>query len=314
MLTLHLIALSKLLIAGDRSKKGGLLRGGRIGAEPPGPRAILAFMPPSASSSVRSAGPRRPLPPVDERLVAPGAQYEIIDGKVEYVPPADEPHGTRHSKVSALLEAYAADGFDVASDMLTRTSESGDMAPDASVFPSARDPETGGRQIEQLAFEVVSTERLGHAAKKARELVARGVRRVFAVDVERRRALVWSTETSNWEILSSDGAIADPALALPLPIRPLVEAARADDAIAAALLAKKNPVITAAIQESEARGETRGLLRGKVAALLAILAARGIDVRKEAREQIEACEDEAEIDRWIARAATATSIDDVLGR
>ncbi|MFT3776385.1 MAG: Uma2 family endonuclease [Minicystis sp.] len=271
-------------------------------------------MSPPASSSAssshrRPAGPRRPLPPVDERLVAPETRYEIIDGKVEYVAPADEPHGTRHSKISALLEAYAADGFDVASDMLTRTSEGGDMAPDASVFPAARDPETGGRQIEQLAFEVVSTERLSHAAKKARNLVARGVRRVFAVDVERRRALAWSTETNSWEILPSDGAITDPALALPLPIRPLVEAARADDAIAAALIAKKNPVITAAIEE----GKVRGRLQGKVAALLAILSVRKIEVRKKARKQIETCDDESEIDRWLARAVTASTLDDVLG-
>ena len=157
---------------------------------------------------------------------------------------------------------------------------------------------------------MVSTERLSHAAKKARHLVARGVRRVFAVDVERRRALAWSTETDNWEILPSDGAIADPALALPLPIRPLVEAARADDAVAAALLARKNPVITAAIQE----GEARGVLRGKTAALLAILSGRRIEVRKKARKQIEACEDEAELDRWLGRALTAKSIADVLGR
>src|SRR4051794_34899487 len=85
---------------------------------------------------------RAALPPVDERLVMPGTRYEIIEGKVVYVPPADEAHGTRHSKISAILEAYAADGYDVASDMLTRTSTKGDMAPNASVFPAARDPET----------------------------------------------------------------------------------------------------------------------------------------------------------------------------
>lgn len=260
-----------------------------------------------AAASARSGPSRRP--PVDERLVAPGTRYEIIDGKVEYVPPADEPHGSRHSKVSALLEIYAADGFDVAADMLTRTSATGDMAPDASVFPAARDPKTGGRQIEQLAFEVVSTERLSHAATKAQRLVARGVRRVFAVDVERRRALAWSHATNTWEILPVDGVIDDPALAVPLPLRALVEAVHADDAVAEALLVKKNPVITAAIAE----GEARGVLSGKIAALLAILSARRIDVKKKARKLIEACEDEDEINRWLARAATAERLDDVLG-
>jgi hypothetical protein len=95
-----------------------------------------------------SARSKRPRPPVDERLVAAESRYEIVDGKVEYVAPADEPHGTQHSKIAALLEAYAAGGYDVAVDMLTRTSEKGDMAPDASVFPAARDEATGGRRVE----------------------------------------------------------------------------------------------------------------------------------------------------------------------
>src|SRR5580700_7264431 len=140
----------------------------------------------SASPTLGHARPR-PRPParpsfdfaVDERLVAPESGYEVIDGEVVRVPPCDEPHGSRHSKISALLEIYAAKGYDVASDMLTRTSEKGDLAPDASVFPEARDPVTGGRRLEELAFEVLSTEELSHAAKKARALCGRGVRRVF---------------------------------------------------------------------------------------------------------------------------------------
>jgi Uma2 family endonuclease len=257
-----------------------------------------------------AAGSRRPIPPVDERLVAPESRYEVFDGKVEYVVPADEPHGIQHSKIAALLEAYAADGYDVAVDMLTRTSEKDDMAPDASVFPSARDEATGGRRLEELAFEVLSTERSGHAAKKARALTARGVRRVFAVDVERRRALAWSAATNTWEILPGDGAIEDRALALPLPIAALVDAGRADDAVASALLARKNPVIDQALQAEAARGA----LRGKQEALIAVLSARGFKVGKKAMARIRAVDDEATIDAWLSRAVTAADLDGVLGR
>lgn len=42
------------------------------------------------------------------------------------------------------------------------------------------------------------------------------------------------------------------------------------------------------------------------------LAARGIPVDAEARARIEACQDLATIDRWIVRAATAASVEDVL--
>jgi len=264
---------------------------------------------------------RRPgasFPAVDERLVMPETRFEVIEGKVEHVPPADEAHGTQHSKISALLEAHAAEGYDVAVDMLTRTSVKGDMAPDASVFPTARDAKTGGRQLEEMAFEIVSTERLGHAAKKARALSHRGVRRIFAIDVERRRALTWSPPTDAWEILSSDAEIKDRALAAPLPIRALVDAAKADDAVAAALLAKKNPVLESALRDSEARGEARGrargVLDGKIESLLAILSARGMPATKKSEKKIRAVADEAKLDGWLRRAATATSVDDVLGK
>ncbi len=75
----------------------------------------------------------------------------------------------------------------------------------------------------------------------------------------------------------------------------------------------------AKLAEGEAIGVAKGLAKGlaegrktgKVAALLAVLAARGIEVNEEARARIAACEDEPTLDRWIARATTAASVDDV---
>jgi predicted transposase/invertase (TIGR01784 family) len=60
-----------------------------------------------------------------------------------------------------------------------------------------------------------------------------------------------------------------------------------------------------------AEGEAIGLIKGKIAALLAVLAARGFSVTEEARARIEACKDAATLDRWIARATTAPSLEDV---
>ena len=59
-------------------------------------------------------------------------------------------------------------------------------------------------------------------------------------------------------------------------------------------------------------GLAEGEARGKVAAILAFLAARGIAVRDAARAHIEACTDGATLDLWITRAATAASADDVI--
>ena len=203
---------------------------------------------------------------------------------------------------------HAAEDFDVASDMLTRTSETNDFAADVSVFPCAPDPETGGRQLEQLAFEVVSTESLGHAAAKAAKLVARGVRRVFAIDVRRARALEWSTSPASWSLLDPGTHIDDLALAAPLPVNALLHAAKADDAVARALIAKRNPEIEAAIAtqalQAWAEGKREGFADGMAETLLAILDARGIALEVAERMRIRSERNPAILARWAVRAAT----------
>ncbi|MCA9559776.1 MAG: Uma2 family endonuclease [Myxococcales bacterium] len=261
-----------------------------------------------ATSGTDNSTPEdRRRPAVDDRLVAPESRFEISDGKVVYVAPADEPHGTRHSKVAALVEAHARDDFDVAVDMLTRTSVLDDMAPDVSVFPRARDPETDGRQIEQIVFEICSTERLRDAGVKAAKLVGRGVRRVFVVDVERRRALEWSTATESWQILGPDEVITDSALAAPLPAAALVDAAKADDAVARALLVKGNPVLVSALRASHDTGAAEAL----VESVLAVLQARGLTVPNDVETRIRATRDAAVLQAWVREAATCGGADDL---
>jgi hypothetical protein len=60
-----------------------------------------------------------------------------------------------------------------------------------------------------------------------------------------------------------------------------------------------------------ARGESAGIAKGKAAAVLAVLSARGLPVSSEARARIEACTDVAVLDRWISRAATVASTEEV---
>lgn len=248
----------------------------------------------------------------DDRLVMPGCGYEIVGGEVFAVSPAHEPQGSRHSKLSALLEAYAGPEYNAASDMLTRTSEREDFAPDGSIYPVARDPATGGRQLEALAFEVVVSESLAHAGRKAASLVRRGVRRVFAIDVERGRGLEWSASTDAWEILGPDAVIDDLALVAPLALRDLVSAGRADDAVARALLAKGNAVMTAALDARHAEGREQGREQGReegreagrtaglAQAIVAVLMARGLVPSDEERARILATDDDATLTRWLA--------------
>jgi hypothetical protein len=61
----------------------------------------------------------------------------------------------------------------------------------------------------------------------------------------------------------------------------------------------------------EARGELRGELRGEARALLTVLAARGLNVDEDTRARIRACVDALTLDRWVTRAVTAATLDDV---
>jgi len=260
------------------------------------------------------------LPPPDARLVMPECGYEIVGGEVVAVSPAHEPHGSQHSKLSALLEAYCAAGYNAASDMLTRTGLREDFAPDGSIYPIARDPTTGGRMLEELAFEVVVTESLAHAGRKAASLIRRGVRRVFAIDVERGRGLAWSSELDGWEILAADAMIEDRVLVTALAIRDLVSAGSADDAVARALVAKRNAVVRTAVEEGRAQGRTEGRAQGRAEgrtegraqgraeAIVAILVARGLSPRPDERDLILATDDDDVLTRWLAAVANCTSV------
>ncbi|MEM9452891.1 MAG: Uma2 family endonuclease [Myxococcota bacterium] len=246
----------------------------------------------------------RKFPAVDDRLIAADTGYELIDGVLVEVTPCYEPHGNRHSKLLVLLEAYVVEEYTAACDMLTRASEKSDFAPDACIYPIARDPETGGRQLEALAFEVMNTETPNHAGAKARELIARGVRRVFAIDVNKEHGLEWSADSDEWEPMDPESAIDDPTLVMPLPVRDLVHNVSTDDAVARALLAKRNRVLTAQLDGVRTAG--------KAEAIIAVLVARGLPPTDAQRKTIVATTDPATIARWLAVVATCASVSELL--
>src|SRR3954469_21142185 len=185
----------------------------------------------------------RPFPPVDERLAPVELPYEVWDGELVRVSPASPTHAKLHSTVLALLEAHGTRKYRVFCDMLTRVSIDTDIAPDIAVCPVAKDRKTGGRKLEELAFEIVSTSRMGKTGQHAARLARRGVRRVFALDAKRARALEWSTAHGAWVPLDPTGELTDRTLAAPLPIAALIRAGVVDDQLARALLAKRNRVI-----------------------------------------------------------------------
>jgi hypothetical protein len=59
------------------------------------------------------------------------------------------------------------------------------------------------------------------------------------------------------------------------------------------------------LAEGEAKGEARTILR--------VLAARGLEVSDQIREQVLSCTDTGQLERWTDRAATASSVEEVFG-
>ncbi len=65
-------------------------------------------------------------------------------------------------------------------------------------------------------------------------------------------------------------------------------------------------------EAKRAEGRVEGEIVALARAILALLAARGLDVSSEARAHIEACKDVSTLDRWIVSAARASSVEEVI--
>jgi hypothetical protein len=241
----------------------------------------------------------------------------MIDGVVYETMGAKEPHANLHLQVARVFAGCLASGYEAAVDMLTRADEDTDAAPDVSVYPRRRDRRTGGRKLEEIAFEVCDTERYAHVTKKVKKLAARGVRRLFYIDVDTRTLHEWLHDPGDWLALSAEAEIVDRCFRVPVPARALVDRVLADDTVATALLASNNRVITAAIDQERGKareeGHKEGHKEGVVAARREVLRMLlgAITLSDDDQRRIDACDDIASLDRWIRAAPTAASARDV---
>jgi Uma2 family endonuclease len=236
---------------------------------------------PGAASYGLAAPARAPSPPpaIDDNFLDEGCGHEVVDGQVYELAPANEDHGTEHFHLPTVLGAALRPEYKGAVDLLTRPKAKSNHAPDVSIFPRARDEQTGGRRVEELIFEVLDTESLAHVTAKTRALIARGVRRAFLVDVTDRSIHEWSRDDDGWRRLDDAAAITDPCFVVPVPVRALLDELLGDDTVARSLLQKNNPVLAAALSagfEHQLRRRLgRSLTDAEREGLLARLAAEG---------------------------------------
>lgn len=196
---------------------------------------------------------------MDEHVVVPEARQEMIDGRIVYAAPALAPHAVCHTRLGYLLGASVAPGYLGTLDLLTRTSEDWNFAADGAVLKQGKDPATGHRYLEELAFEIKYTQSLSDMTERARQLANRGVRRVFMIcvsEIEPRRdpkkdpdegkvdaVMEWSAADDAWIELPADGIIEDPCLHTPLSVRAIMDVTAADDTVLRALAARHNPAL-----------------------------------------------------------------------
>jgi hypothetical protein len=272
-------------------------------------RSGLSLKAPAGSGgSLRLPG-RGSFPAVDDHLVVPEVtRDEIIAGRRVVAFPAEAPHGDKQVDLDSLLRFHVAPGYIASADLVTRFAVDSDFASDTCVRREGVDPATGRRYLEEIAFEVVSTQAERKLVEKAEVMDRRGVRRIFGIWVKgRRRVCEWSAESRSWRLLDEGSHIEDPCLATPLPVKALLDAALVPRAVVRALEIQGEP----AIQELKAAAEAQGEARGVARSILKILEARGIAVSSEQREEILGCTDLERLDRWLLRAGVASSADEV---
>jgi len=213
-----------------------------------------------SNAALRLPGSTEPPPYVDDRLVGPETREELVRGRRVHALPAEPEHADPHSLFDRVIGSHASMGFITSADLLTHASQGSDFATDVCVRKGGTDPRTGNRYLEELAFEVVHTQSRRRMTTRAKDLTQCGVRRVFAFFVKTGEVCEWSPRKRRWLPLDLDGTISDPALVRPIPVRALLDAAVADDAVIDALDAKGNPRLAEIREASYAKGRAKGRL------------------------------------------------------
>jgi hypothetical protein len=251
------------------------------------------------------------LPPrICDHEVMPETRQEKVYGEVREAMPALPPHSRAHNRLDYVLNGYVAPGYGVDTDLLTRFAEEWDFAPDTCVRKDGISPESGCRYLEELAFEIAYTQSERELTDKARVMTSRGVRRVFVMRVrgDREGAVMtvgplmeWLGELQRWQVLPDDALIDDPCLHHPLPVRALLHAAAADDAVVEGLARKGNQALQRIIDASRDDG-----YRAAAGMLRTILEQREVAIDEVSWARIERCRDANTLQRWTARALHVT--------
>jgi Uma2 family endonuclease len=254
-----------------------------------------------------------------------GDPYELSNGHAIYCAPS----GRRGSKKNLIGgEVLETDPAVVSAGVDTGFSRGpGHLrAPDIAVGDFDDEPGFASG-VPPLAVEFADTEQdEGQLQAKIRELLDGGTKHVWVVRlVGPRRVEVYEPGRSMRVAVPGEDLRAPGILQNAVPVLAMFEREVAHEATLRNLLQRKgfaglDDVQARARAEGEARGEARGEakgaargeIKGAVDAVLAVLAARSLQVSPTQRRAIRATTDLATLQRWLRRAATATSTAQVM--
>jgi hypothetical protein len=150
----------------------------------------------------------------------------------------------------------------------------------------------------------------GMLALKVADLMAAGTRYLWVVRLTGpRRVEVHERGKKVRTVLPGHVLSAPGVLKNPVPVEALYDRDEAERATLTNLLQRRGyEDLDAVLAQGRAAGEAQGEARGRAASVLAVLEARGIHVTKTARERIERCQDVAQLDRWVRRAAVIDKV------
>ena len=252
----------------------------------------------------------------DDHIVRPETREEMVRGKLYIAQPAHPPHADRHARLDQVTATYVKPGYIVSSDLLTRFGPKSNFATDVCVRKDGQDPKTGGRHLEELAFEIVSTQSLRHITIRAEDMTARGVRRLIVVFVKRGEVTEWSPAEHRFVPLPLEGVLEDPTLIQPIPIRAMLDAAAAKRAVVTGVWAQNDPWLQERKREltelGHELGRQEGRQEGQHASLLLVLEGRGLDPSDEQRAAIESCTDPERLQRWLRATGRVNSVAELL--
>lgn len=207
--------------------------------------------------------PAKKFPPLDKRLVKPEVtREEMVRGERMYAEPADPPHALMHVNLDTLVKTHVHNDYEGAADMLTRVGKNSDFATDTSIKRKGIDEATGERHLEELAFEIVNKQSKKSIRDRAELLIARGVRRVFAIFVKTGKVAEWSPQKKAFVDLKPSDVIEDRTLAQPIRVRAILDSAEVENDVVRALLAKNTPALLEALEKKRREGLQKGLRKG----------------------------------------------------